>query len=312
MKVVFRKLSLLTVIAFMFLVFTAVPASAASKGKLVKEYTFKNYIMKDGSWKLSHGTGIKYYKISYNYNKKGDPVKITEKSVKKSGKASSSVTKYKYTYKKGKKVKAKFYEWTVNYQKGIPASKSFLDDDYYGRAFHYKFKNRYATSVKFVDIDPNDEGEHDTTFYNYAVTIKKGFPVKISRTDEGFPIEMKFYTTGAKKGLIKEVVYDDSRLLAGDEVEVDKRVFSYSYKIKKGQVTSVVRKCTATFGYTTHNDYEYSEAGLEVTKYKSEFNFKYTNKKADKKRCAAMINDIVANYEEYDAYGRPVLTTYWY
>lgn len=296
------KLVLLAVLVVTVTVFMAVPVMAASKGKLVKEYKYKSYTLKDGAWKNHYSS-----KTSYKYNKKGDPIKITEKV----GKASTS-TKYKYTYKKGKKTKAKFSGWTMKYKKGVPVSKSFRDGDGNGRIFDYKFKSRYATFVRFVDImESDEEGDHDTTLYNFKVTTKKGYPVKISRTDEGFPIEMKFYTTGAKKGLVKEVVYDDSRIWS--EVEVDKRVFKYSYKIKKGQVVKAVRKCTATYGHTPLLEgYTYSEEGMEVTKYKSEFTFKYTKKKADKKRCAAMINDIVANTGEFDPYGRPVLTTYWY
>ena len=73
-----------------------------------------------------------------------------------------------------------------------------------------------------------------------------------------------------------------------------------------------VRTCSWFFGYTTLNGEKYSDEGLEVTDYKTKFTFKYGGKKTDQKRSCAMLNDIVANLETDDAYGRPVLYTYWY
>ena len=306
-----RKLLLLC-LALAVSLAMAVPASAASNGKLVKEYKYKNYVQKDGKWKSLDGK-IKYYKDFVKYDKKKNPVKFTTKEYYKSKKTKSSSVKLKYTYKKGKVVKRKgaydnFSDTdnVVEYKKGVPANLRRDSGDGYGRSHVYKFKSRYATYVKFTDIDPNvEEGEDATSIMIFKVKTKDGLPVKITGTTAyGYPAEITFYTTGAKKGLIKKADIDTS-IERGDYIEIDKIVYYYNYKVKKGLVTKAVRKSTHTFGYS-------NEEERTVSKFKTEFSFKYSKTKADKKRYHAMINDIVANLGEYDAYGRPVLYTYWY
>lgn len=310
----FNRWMLLICVILIGVFFTMVPASAAAGKKLVKEYTYKQYIKKNGAWKSNENTGVKHHKDIFKYNKKGDPEKITTKEYLKSGKTKSSSVKIKYTFKKGKKTKRKVYSKITEYKKGVPVSTLIDSEDGYGRSFRYKFKSRYGTEVVFRDIDPNVEEEDiNTITMTFKVKTSNGLPVKITgNAPGGFPVTMTFYTTGAKKGLVKKVIYDDTRTMSDGQVEVDKRVFKYTYTVKKGQIVKSVRTCSWFFGYTTLDGDKYSDEGLEKTEYKTEFKFKYTAKKTDNKRSCAMLNDIVANLEQDDAYGRPVLYTYWY
>ena len=116
---------------------TALPASAASKGTLIKEVKYKNYVMKTGKWKAEDAS-LKYQKDVFKYNKKHDPVKITRKDYLKSGKTISNVTdKFNYTYKKGKTATRKEEQSKVTYKKGVPVLYSIDSGDGYGRAFKY-------------------------------------------------------------------------------------------------------------------------------------------------------------------------------
>ena len=283
---------------------TALPASAAQKSKLIKEVKYKNYVMKSGRWK-PYDASVKYQVDVIKYNKKHDPVKITTKNYMKSGKVKTRVTsKFKYTYKKGKKATRKEGKDKTTYNKGIPVYRSINHGDGYGRSYKYTFNSRYASKVVFWDWDPNSEDDDSITM-NFKIKMKKGLPVSITgKAPGGFPVTITFYKSGVKQGLVKKLSYDGSR--QWDEKEIDKQVYTYTYKVKKGKVISAVRKCTSYSGYSS------DKSSMKTSVYKTEFNFTYIKTKTNKKRFAAMINDIVANHETNDSYGRPVLYTYWY
>ena len=284
----------LLLVLFILIAAAISPASAyaASKGCLLKEYTVNEMVRKGSTWKSSMT-----HKNTISYNKKKDPVKITDKVNK-----NKTTTKFKYSYKSGKKYKRKYSHTTVTYKKGIPQSLYYNMGDGYERSFNYKFTSRYANYVLFKDIDPSVEEEDQIkNEYIFTVKTKKGLPVKI--TGQSIPYTCTFYTSGSKKGLIKSAVVDDSIIWGNGEKEWNKNEYKYTYTIKKGKVTKAVRTCKYTYG---------SDNNLKYTNTKDKFSFKYNKTKADQKRYCAMINDVVANSYAEDPYGKPVLFTYWY
>ncbi len=286
---------------------------AASKGNLIKEYQIKQYYKSKGSWKSGETVGTKYHKKSISYNKEGDPVKIKDEAVLTSGKTElCGRTSFKYKYKKGKTVRKTFDSHTVNYKKGVPLKDIWKDEEGYNHAVSYKYKSRYAESVKtYAEGTDSDEGDTNTTV-TFTVTTKSGFPVKITGK-EGSGIEppgtitytVTFFTGGAKKGLVKKAVREQTiDYHMGEDIHVYRDTYKFSYQIKKGLVTKAVQKGLLT---TTNNGKE-----IKREEEKNEFKFKYYNTKTDKKRYCSMINDIVANELGADSYGRLLFYTYWY
>ena len=287
----FSKIALLICLALMVTAFMAVPASAASKGKLVKEHKCKVKYYENGKWTTK---GFKYYLDKYKYNKYGDLSSITSQYCKSKSKKlkTDGVEKYKLTYKKGKLQKKYFtegsYSETTYFKNGIPVKVVSSDDDG-TRTGIPTYKSRY---LKHEDIsketsDEEEYGESSTGSIDYTVKTKGGYPVKITRKDPdyGYNTVVLFYTKGDKKGLIKKAVEksDDGY----------RHEYKFSYKVKKGLVTSYTIKVEETFSS--------GEAG---EKYKETGSFKYTKKKAKGKRYQSMINSILCPNQSF-------FVTYW-
>ena len=90
----------------------------------------------------------------------------------------------------------------------------------------------------------------------------------------------------------------------GEDIHVYRDVYKFDYKVKNGVVVKAVRKDSSMTIANGKTD--------DKSDYKYEFKFKYSKIKAGKTRYFAMINDIVANEETEDAYGRQLLYAYWY
>ena len=307
------KRVLLLIMMLTFIIFYSLPAMAASKGCMIKEYQIKQYYKTNGSWKSGEDAGTKYHKYRISYNKEGDPVTITDRAVLTSGKTSSNgTTSFKYTYKKGKTVKRTSGGHVVKYKKGVPSKETWKGEEGNKNSVRFKYKNRYATSVKTYKEASSSEDNDTNQTLTFKVSAKNGLPVKITGK-EGNDISppgiitytITFYTSGAKKGLVKEAVREltiDYHM--NEDTWVYRDAYKFSYKVKKGLVTKATQTGSLT---TTANGKENNREDV-----KNVFTFKYNNTKVSKKRYCSMINDIVANELGADSYGRLLLYTSWY
>lgn len=265
MRSIQRKVISVLIIMIMITGVVLVDASngvyAATSYKLVNKvicYT------KDGkSWKK---TGV----IEFSYNKKGDVVK-RYRSKDEYANGSETTYTYAYTYKNGKKVKAKEYlkkgngskrlVGAVDYDKnGREKSYSDLEELFYSG---YKYgKNGYLT-----DIDGDD---YDNIKFYYRWNGKK--PESIVTIATGY---WGMYTRADynKKGLI-EKTQCNKNLMEGD------RTFEYSYI--NGLVKTVKINVTKDDKYSTYK-----------------YVLKYADKKTDVSTYRAMINYITCRATTY-------------
>ena len=295
---IISKLTLLLCLALVITAFTAVPASAASKGKLVKEHKYKVSYLKKGKWT---NKGTKYYLNKYKYDKHGNLTAFTHKyRTSKSKKLKTGYTnKYKLTYKKGKLVKES-YDWDegysfTEYQNGTPVR--YEVHDYDGTTtIESTYEARYLQSEK-VTVTDWESDEPYTYTNNYDIQTKNGYPVKITHENGSEKLIVTFYTKGAKKGLIKKTIWTEYEYDGDERIEDRYSVFKYSYKMKKGLVRS----------YTVNAVQKHFDG--KVDKYKQNGTFKYTKKKAGAKRYRLMINSIVAVCRCDGA--NTYLDTYW-
>ena len=293
MKGTFRKLALLLCLVLAVTFCMAVPAAAASKGKKVKEYKLKSYVYKDGKWKTA---GFRYETVKFTYNKHGDVSKTTTKRYEKKGKKPKTyVEKRKLKYnKKGQLLKDIYnpdddsYSSVTYYKKGVPIRLESFDDDGH-EIIEYSYKCRYlkskTTTMYYSDEEYGDPEAHTPHIYNYNVETKGGYPTKITSVnpyDETETTTVLFYTKGTKKGLIKKEVTKST--------DGWRDATSYSYKIKKGMVTSVTAKQTI------------ENIDGSTDKYKDTYSFKYTKKKISAKHYRSMINDLI---------DKGSINTYW-
>lgn len=296
----FRKLTCLLCLALAITALLAVPVSAVSKGKLVKEHKYKLSYYKNGKWT---NRGIKYHLYTHKYDKHNNRIAVTYKYRKtKSTKLKHGyTTKYKLTYKKGKLAEK---HWgndesyvTTKYKNGIPVSYKYSYLDSYGTGVN-TYKARYLnTQVETVNDWEADEPYTVTT--GFDIQTKDGYPVKISNSNKNnwhYSV-LTFYTTGSKKGLLKKAIVKEYEYDEGKRFLEYRSVFKYSYKMKKGVVKS----------YTAVQTQTYSDG--HVYKAKQTGTFKYTKKKASDKRYCSMINDIVGCF--YPSGLGPDFETYW-
>lgn len=314
----FNKLALLICFALVITAFSAAPAMAKSKGKLVKKCHVKELSYYKGKWEPKDPEEKEYAYI-FNYNKKKDLVKISKEYVYKKGKPEKvTLHSFKYKYKNRKKIRRKesvkhegvYY---IDYKNNVPVKKY---DDFeivdgggeFGVPVGYeeflKYKSRYLTYSKYVEYSNDEQGKLGTLVFvdRYSVKTKKGFPVKITEKGNDGLYRIKFYTKGPKRGLIKEF------LMGGNGH--GKRIEKFSYTVKKGVVVKAVRK-EAFAGYD--KDFKRDKStGMIKYDTKKEYRFEYTKNKADNKRYCAMINDIIAGMENSVVmYYRPIYV-YWY
>ena len=293
-----NRIAILLCLALVTTAFMAVPASAASKGKLVKEHKYKVSYYKKGKWT---NRGVKYYLDKYKYNKYGDVSAITYKYCKsKSKKAKTTSTyKLKLTYKHGKLVKESYenddYYSCTEYRNGVPVRDEWYGLDDKGTK-ERTYKARYLETEKETSISWDDDEPYTRTT-NYDIQVKNGYPVKITHENWSEKLIVTFYTKGAKKGLVKKTVWTEYEYDGDDKVEDRYSVFKYSYKMKKGLVRSYTVKAVQT------------HFNGKVDKYKQTGTFKYTKKKAGAKRYRSMINDIVSECRCDGA--NTYLYTYW-
>lgn len=229
-------------------------AYAASPYRLVNKV---NGYYKDGSrWK-------KDLVIKYTYNKKGDPVKINTKRV--SGYKYSKIDTYTYTYKSGKKVKAKHYVKEGDASKYLAETLIYdskgrlkkIENSYgWSETFTYG-KNGYITKVKSEDWTRTNK-------YTWNGKVAKSMKVKMSDYP-GYVYE----TTFTKQGYILAPV---SRTEANG-------VQTYSYSFKSGRINKIDR--TTADGYKRYYD---------------RYVISYTNKSINRNRYMGMINEMLVGY----------------
>ena len=261
---------MLTLIMSAGFVFIGAPgnAYAASTKKLVSKVDCYTKVGK--SWEK---TGV----IEFTYNKKGDLVKI-HRSKDEYKNDSETTYSYVYTYKNGKKSKAKVYEKEGNKSKRLVEIltydksgrlKSVDDVDEYIYYDAYKYgKNGYITDIKGVDYD-------NSKFY-YRWNGK--LPESIITTKNGYSgmYRMSYFD---KKGLITKTKCNNN-LPDGD------RSFKYSYK--NGRVKTIVKAQT---------NLDKDDNTYKSSYYK--YILRYTNKKIDNGEYRAMINYITCRSCHY-------------
>ena len=280
------KLAILICFALIASAFTAMPAFSKTKHKLIKEYTFKAY---DSSNKSELPDGVKYYKTTFKYKKK-DPKSQKKIQVFSNGKSSVlDYILYSFKYKKGVKKTMterpdEYILRTFNYKKGIPV-KYTEDNDGYITKENYKYKSRYAY-YRHYEYYGSDESDTVKRTYKYKVSVKKGFPVKISYKDSDDNCYATFNKKGKAKGLIKQFLADR---------ESYKYTTSYKYSFKKGLVSKLTIR-TKILDKDENKTYSYRYV----------YGIKYSKNKIGTKRYCSMLNDIF----KPDAFD--LVKTYWY
>ena len=284
MKTRKRFVTLIAIVCFLN-VFSTFPAIAAPKCRLVKSYKLVSDHYEDS---------VDYYLLKFKYNKKKDVVRIDRTMSEYKGKSLyNSCVKFKYKYnKKGQKIKrwcdygsGKYNQGVTEYKNDIPVK--FINPNGV-ESERYNYTSRYATNIwaLYDIIGPKT--------YTYTVTSKGGYPVRIVQKDNSDSLIVDFYTSGKKRGLVKQIVKE----IAGGSL---KEIKNYSYKFKKGLLTSSSNKET----YITN--------GKVTLRWKESIKFKYTNTKISSKRYYSMMNDIIANRfgSEFGATTYYAIHTYW-
>ncbi len=255
-----KIISLLVCTAMMLTVCLVSPGRADAKakgGKLIKSVTVYRYNEKE----KKIGKEVK----KYQYNKKGDLVKLTEKSSDKN--IHKYVCTYKHKYKKGKKVFTKGYynkKLAMKFmfdKKGLIKKLMVTDLNAY---FMYKY-NKKGYYKKQIHVSKSGKMPKVVSTYSgykyYGNGLPKEVTIKIS-ADKYYTVTNKYKYN--KKGL---VVYS---VLKGE-------IAKYQYKYNKNGTVKVI------------NELRYEKALKKFVKHRT-YVIKYANKNISAKGYASMIN----------------------
>lgn len=250
---------MLTLVMSAGMVFIGAPdnAYAASSKKLVKQVVC--YTRVGDSWEK---TGV----MEFTYNKKGDPVKIY-----RNNNGSKTVNTYVYSYKKGKKSKAKQYKkegdeskqlyCIMTYDKAGRLKENTYVDDLTSSVYKYG-KNGYIAKI--------DGEDYSDMSMHYKWNGKVAQILKTEHYDyKGVYTQASFN----KKGLIEKTSCNKAR-------SDGERTVKYSFV--NGRVKTI--RIAETKGDTL-NHYKYV--------------LKYTSKSTSSGRYRAMINYITCRYPVY-------------
>ena len=283
MESIFRKLAILTILSLIVSALLIMPASAASKCKLVKEHKYKISYYKNGKWTSK---GIKCYLAKYKYDKHNNLCAVTHqhRSTKSKKLKTDYVNRYKLTYKDGRLAKStdeydEGYSITA-FQNGVPVRTEYSGWDFTGNR-EYTYKARYLKSMKNTYMDwESDSPSVETT--EYDIRTKNGYPVKITKQKGAYSDEVviTFYTSGVKKGLVKKIVVKEYEDDEGPFL-YKRSEYKYSFKMKKGSVKSYTLKIKEVY------------TNGPIKKYKQTGTFKYSKRKTRDKRYRSMINQVV-------------------
>lgn len=225
-----RSLSLLLTAALLFstvMMLSAEPASAASKKTYYLPEKVTVYSRQDNSWK-------KWYTNKYTYNSKGDITKYQEES-------GYGVSKVKWTYSKGKPVKAVVtseklpdFTTTLKFDKKGRVSQLTTVEPYngktgkFGRKYTYNAKG-YAKKVTLINFNR----EKDTYSFTYH---KNGMAKKIKGTGYTYYCNSNGLVTSDSSGYTYEYTYDKKGRVKsavkyekenGKKVGYQKEVYTY-------------------------------------------------------------------------------------
>lgn len=250
---------MLTLVMSAGLIFTGTPenAYAASPKKLVSKVIC--YTRVGDSWEK---TGV----MEFTYNKKGDPVKIY-----RNNNGYKTVNTYVYSYRKGKKAKAKQYKkeggenkqlyCIMTYDKAGRLMENTYVDDLTSSVYKYR-KNGYITMI---------DGEDSSDMWmNYRWKGKVPQLLKVKHSDHKGVYTQTVFN---KNGLIEKTSCSNAR------PDGDRRI---TYSLVNGRVKAI--RIAETKG-DVRNHYKYV--------------LKYTNKSVYSSRYRAMINYITCRYPVY-------------
>ncbi len=259
-------------------------AQAASKtGRLVKSVT-RQY--------KSDGKYVTFQKLTFKYNKKGDPVKIVV-----------------YNYSDGKLTSTETIKNTYKYtKKGVRKSRKVKWSDRTDAAFKCTY-NKKGLPAKLVEDYPDDYTDWDViNTFKYS---KKGFLKSWGKVNASW-VEKEKYTVKQKKGLLKKTTkyeydYDLKQWIESNVSKYNKKGLitklyysgqdaniTFKYKMKKGRVSSVIKTDDQGDDYV---NVEY-------------FKIKYNKKKISNARYAKMINYLLT--DEYTVTVRNAFMYAWY